>query len=235
MINLQEFLKKMKPEVLGWMRHARYNDGWLEVDETATYASATSITIPVDLTDMFPVGTRLRLIQNAGTWCYFVVVSTSVDVADVCTINLTGGSDYTVANETITRLQISYMSGSQPGWPGWFTYAPTETGWASLTANVARFAVEGRRVHLVLRVTGTSDDTAATVSLPIAARTVYGTSASWSGALGYSVDSGSALTAAGIWAIVSGGTSIVCYKTSALGAWTNSGTKTILLEAFYEI
>jgi len=235
MINLQEFLKKMKPEVLGWMRHARYNDGWLEVDETATYASATSITIPVDLADMFPVGTRLRLIQNAGTWCYFVVVSTSVDVADVCTINLTGGSDYTVANETITRLQISYMSGSQPGWPGWFTYAPTETGWSSLTANVARFAVEGRRVHLVLRVTGTSDDTAATVSLPITAAAPYGTSGVWSGACGYCQDNGTGLTGAARWNINSAASVISFYKDMAATAWTASGNKFIQVEAFYEI
>jgi hypothetical protein len=234
MINLQELIEKLRPEIVGLSRRARFQDGWLDIDETATYASASSITVAVDVRAMFPTGCRVRIKQDSGTWKYYIVTSSSVAVDDVATINLTGGSDYTVANETITRIQVSYMTGAQPGWPGWFNYAPTETGWTSLTANVARFCPEGRKMTVVLRVTGTSDATGAQISLPVAAATVYGTSSSWSGALGYSQDNGTALSAAGCWAIVSGGSVVVCYKTFDLGNWTNSGTKLILVQAVYE-
>lgn len=237
MINLQELLEKLRPEMVGISRRARYQDGWLDVDESATYASATSITLAVDVQDMFPTGCRARLKQSAGTWKYFTVVSSSVDVSDILTLNLLGGSDYSVANEAISRMQVSYMSGAQPGWPGWFNWAPSYGGFSSDPLLVlARFCVTGRTVQFVYSASGdgTSNGTTFTISLPVKAYDDGVAGSKWTGMCGYSRDNSAALASGSRWAIQNGGTVVNLYPSSTVANWTASGGKRSYLEGFYE-
>lgn len=236
MINLQELLEKLRPEMVGISRRARYQDGWLDVDESATYASATSITLAVDVQDMFPTGCRVRLKQSAGTWKYFTVVSSSVDVSDILTLNLLGGSDYSVANEAISRMQVSYMSGAQPGWPGWFNYSPTLTGWSVTPPTyIYRFAPIGRKITLIIaqQANGTSNATSVAGSLPVAAASVSGSNLTWL-STGLGVDNGVTLTIPIRVDIVSGNTLFGCYTNMASGAWTASGNKRVYFQIDYE-
>lgn len=101
------------------------NDGWVNPDETWTYASATTFTVSGDVTSKYRRGVRLRLKQG-GSYKYFVVV-TSIYGAPNTTVTVTdaqGGAVYTIANSAITD--------------NWFSLAVMPGGWP-LAATVASF------------------------------------------------------------------------------------------------
>lgn len=120
-------------------------DGWIESEDTWTYASATTFTISgVDRTAMFPKGTKLKLTQTTAKYFYVVASAFSTDT----TITVTGGSDYSLANAAITSPYYSYASSPQ-GFPQWFNYIPT---WTAEPTNpvlgsstlVGRFSLNGQ-------------------------------------------------------------------------------------------
>jgi len=205
--------------------------GWTLAQDTWAYASATSFTISgVDRTAIFTKGTKLRLTQTTAK--YFYVVSSSFSTNT--TVNVTGGSDYTLANAAITLPYYSYASSPQ-GFPNWFNWAPSFTGFsANPTNSVYRFQMIGNTVALAVRqgTAGTSNATSFKVSLPITAQTI--TDGGWWGSSGFYVDNGGATTTGGAVGIATGDTDITCY-TANLGAWTASGTKRTAFEIFYEI
>jgi len=131
-------------------------DGWTEITDTLTYASATSFTIAgVDRTAVYTKGTRIKLTQTSTK--YFVVTSSSFSTNT--TVNITAGTDYTLANAAITAPFYSYQANPQ-GYPGWFNYTPTyaasgSMSFGSVTTNLARFAVTGRVCNVVLQASGT--------------------------------------------------------------------------------
>lgn len=99
-------------------------DGWITPTYTPVYASASSITVTgTDATAQFPVGTKVSLNQSGTKYFYVTSSSFSTDT----TINLTGGSDYTVANAAISSFKYSYDSTPQ-GFPSGFNYSPTLSG-----------------------------------------------------------------------------------------------------------
>jgi len=141
-------------------------DGWTAANETWTYVSATTFTVPDDQTLKLSKGTRIKLDQT--TTKYFVVVDSSFSV-DTTTVTVTGGDDYTLADEAITDNFYSYAANPQ-GYPGWFNWAPTFGGFsASPTTGTAKFAVVGRTCTILLQyIAGTSNATSFTFVLPIA-------------------------------------------------------------------
>ena len=100
-------------------------DGWISVSETWTYASATTITVPSGATAIYAKGDKIRLKQGGG-YKYFYVVGVTDTV-----LTVTGGSDYTVANSTITDNYYSHAS-SPIGFPNYFNYTPE---WTATTTN----------------------------------------------------------------------------------------------------
>lgn len=99
-------------------------DGW--TDDTArtwTYASATAFSVSGDVTAIFTKGTRIKLTQT--TVKYFVVVSSVFSTGNTI-VNVTGGTDFSVANATISSNYYSYQVNPQ-GYPTWFSYTPTLT------------------------------------------------------------------------------------------------------------
>jgi len=89
-------------------------------------------------------------------------------------------------------------------------------------------------VHWVVDISaGTSKATGAILGLPITAA-APGTGTLATGANGYAVDNGTALTVASRWAIANGGTTVNFYKDMSAGTWTNSGTKRVYAQGFYE-
>jgi hypothetical protein len=88
-------------------------DGWIPAEETWTYASADAptfvITVPSGAASRFSVGMKIKLTQT--TVKYFIITA----VADT-TLTVYGGTDYTLANATITAPFYSMVRSPQ-GFP----------------------------------------------------------------------------------------------------------------------
>ena len=148
--------------------------GWLEPGETWVYVSATSFMIVgVDRTARYRVGRKLRCKQGGG-YKYFYVISSSF--ATNTTVTITGGSDFSLANASITDNYFSYVE-TPEGFPDWFAYTPTVTsgtGTFTTVSATGRFALIGRVVVMLVTVIITTNGTAGTsvkVSLPVTAMT----------------------------------------------------------------
>lgn len=99
-------------------------DGWISAGETWTYASATTFTISGDKTDKYQKGDKIKLTQTTVKYFYIIGVSES---GGTTTITVTGGSDYTLANASITSPFYSKIENPQ-GFPDSFAYTPTWQG-----------------------------------------------------------------------------------------------------------
>lgn len=116
--------------------------GWKAADQTWTYASATTITVPTDATTRYAPGDRIKLTQSS-TVKYFVVVAVAAT-----TLTITGGTDYTLANSAISANYYS-KDASPVGFPDWFKFTPSyvASGGTPSTytgTNVGKFRVIGR-------------------------------------------------------------------------------------------
>lgn len=87
--------------------------GWLAILATLTYASADSPTFvantSIDLTDRISVGMKIKLTQTTVKYFFVTAITTT-------TITLYGGTDYTLADETITYPHFSLVK-SPLGFP----------------------------------------------------------------------------------------------------------------------
>ena len=78
--------------------------GWLDVGEAWSYASASTITVPTDATTKYSVGMRVKITQATGGTKYFRI---SIVAATLLTLESPLGS--VVANEAISSPCISPM------------------------------------------------------------------------------------------------------------------------------
>ncbi len=210
---------------------ATLTDGWWTRSETWTRLSNTTFRVAGDQTAIFTPGTKIKVTQTSTK--YFYVVSSSY-ASPYTTVTITGGSDYSLTANPSARW-ISYQANPQ-GFPDWFNWAPTVTGFSSVPATVAyRFKITGRQVFMVIaqKTDGTSNANTLSVSLPVTAATI-GTGGIWTGTNGFARDNGANVTVATRWNINSGGTTIDFYKDMAVATWTTSGGKRVYCEAWYE-
>ena len=203
-------------------------DGWCYDTDTWVYVSPTSFKIAgKNVAYRFPNGTKIKLVQSGTTKYFYVTAATfSTDT----TITITGGSDYTLASETVSGQAYSYAAAPQ-NFPQWFNYTPTCYGWTSGTVTgTFKYSVIGNIVFLLIDMTaGTSNATNAYIDLPVNADL----NASYGGTLGLAMDNGTVLTQATKWYI--GGTSQTIAFASNMGSglWTASGTKRMRCLAIY--
>ena len=89
-------------------------DGWCYDTDTWVYVSTTSFKIAgKNVAYRFPKGTKIKLVQSGSTKYFYVTAATfSTDT----TVTVTGGSDYTLANENISGQAYSYADKPQ-GYP----------------------------------------------------------------------------------------------------------------------
>ena len=116
----------------------------------------------------------------------------------------------------------------------WQSYTPSsQTGWTALPSGTYRYTAIGKLVilHIAMGGGNTSNANTAKIALPFTAANFGG---SMTGANGYAIDNGTALTTMSRWAIAPNSTTIDFYKDAAVGAWTASGTKRISCVAIYE-
>ena len=103
----------------------------------------------------------------------------------------------------------------------------TIVGWTSYTDKVIEYKKSGNRVFVNFRISGESDDTVVTFTVPFG-----------EGQTGnplffcLSQDDGGALVAA--FGQFTASTTITLYSTAAAGGWTNSGTKSVYGQFEYE-
>lgn len=209
------------------------SDGWVPDANTYTFATATSFTVgSTDLTAVYSKGTRIKLTQT--TVKYFVVTSSSFG-AGTTTVNISAGTDFTLANAAITATFYSYVANPQ-GYPGAFNFTPGSiVGWAaSPTVSRATFAVLGTWCFIDLRVTGTSNSTSVTMNGPIAGATTADGIGQTVGFVIYA-DNGTSGTTPGRWLVASGTAAFTVNKDLAGAAWTNAGTKTVAVTGAYRI
>jgi hypothetical protein len=117
------------------------NSGWVEISDSWSYASSTTITIPSDGTTVYQVGDRIRLKQG-GAYKYFVVTAVTATLLTVY-----AGSDNTVANSAITNM--AYSRAIKPyGFPGQFNFTPSWVGGITVgnATIVAKVMVYGNSV-----------------------------------------------------------------------------------------
>lgn len=133
-------------------------DGWLPVDESWTYASATTVTVPSGATNRFQIGDKIRLVQGASTKYFYVIGATST------VLTLFAGTSFTLADSAITQIYLSRAS-APFGFPSWFNFNSTSSGSGSMTVTqtglgYARFAINNRVVNVLLNGTHTTGGTA---------------------------------------------------------------------------
>lgn len=125
------------------------NDGWISANETWTYASANTITIPSGGASRYAKGDKIKLTQTTVKYFYVVAVADTL-------LTVTAGTDYTVANAAISANY--YSRASNPiGFPiEFFCAAPTwsttdvdnGTGGQQPTAGTTKFFIIGNKLFL---------------------------------------------------------------------------------------
>src|SRR3990167_481980 len=178
-----------------------------------------TFTIPADVTTYIEKGTRIR--YTDGGIEYGVVFSASFG-SGVTTITLFTNTDYAMAaNPSIGSFSNQQSPG---GYPGWFTYDCTPSGWSGTpTQTISRFSVDGATLFLTLSVTGTSNTTTAIL---------YSPNTMLPGGdiiqpIGYAINNSSVI--AGVTQLIArnNNTTIDFYTDMASAGWTASGTKRI--------
>lgn len=103
--------------------YQQLGDGWVESGETWTYASADdptyTFTISGDKTTKYSAGMRIMLKQG-GSYLYFIITKVAYSAPNTI-ITVYGGTDYDLANTTITDTYYSCVKA-----PAGFPLDPTK-------------------------------------------------------------------------------------------------------------
>jgi hypothetical protein len=127
--------------------------GWsTQIQDTWTYASATTITVPSGATNLYSIGDRLKLTQTTEKYFYIIGVTDTL-------LTITGGTNYTLANAAISNIHVSKEL-NPVGFPAYFDWTPVITGKGSMTftsSNIvyARFSVIGGTASVEFMLYGT--------------------------------------------------------------------------------
>jgi hypothetical protein len=200
--------------------------GWIPANETWTYASATTITVPSGAASKYQKGDKIKITNNSATKYFYIV-----GVADTV-LTVTGGSDYTVHDSAITNPFFSKIENPQ-GFPHWFNWTETYTGFSADPTSDCIFKVSGNTVSIIIRgvTNGTSNATGFTISIPIQTTDEIDTFGCISGAVDAGANTGPQQAI-----LQKSQTAIVMQKDSSSTGWTNSGNKRIIgLQMLYKM
>lgn len=169
---------------------ATFNGNWIEVpDESWSYNAANKITVPAGAAGIYKSGDQVRLKQG-GSYKYYSIIT----VADTL-LTVTGGSDYTVADATITDAAICKIGGV--GHPVTFNWSPdfsdnTTLTYTSRTIVSAKFLIIRKTIQYWLNVKGT---TGGSTSAYLNFRLPIGVIGLGTGGAGYAIDGGAPMSA----------------------------------------
>jgi hypothetical protein len=203
-------------------------DGWTRVTDSWAFASSTTVTVPSDATTKYSVGDKIKFTQTSTKYFYITAVTSTV-------ITLAGGTDFTVANAAIS--EIFYSKASSPhGFPQWFAWTPSWTGFSVNPTTTARFMLVGRKCTVVVRCTanGTSNATSLTITnAPVTSANV-GTGMFWYAA-GSGVDNGTAPTTPARVFIGNNTATIEANRDFSAANWTSSNGKAVSFALTYQV
>lgn len=119
--------------------------GWMPIGVNGTYVSATQFTLAGDWTGIIKRWARLELTNS--TTKYLIVTSCSHSTGTT-TVNVTGGTSYSLASGAITSIFFSHLE-SPVGWPESFAFSAASVNITGTPAtNVFRFSCSpSGRVH----------------------------------------------------------------------------------------
>jgi len=214
----------------------RAYDGWIDANETWTYASASTITVPSGAASKYEVGDRIKWTQT--TVKYGVIVA----VADTL-LTIAVNTDYVVTNAAITLNYYSHEA-SPIGYPQSFTYTPAFTGITlGNSTNIFKYSITGKMVHVQAVFTLGSSEASITgligFGLPVAS--INALDCSWFGLIG---DSGVIISAAlklststriDVYALNAAGTYLAYTATSSTAPMTWAYPDYIIFNMTYNI
>lgn len=142
-----------------------YKDGWVPAGETWTYASTSTFTASGDLTTKYQKGDKLRLKQGGGyIYLYLRLVS---HAAGTTTFTVLNSGTTPLGNAAITDNYYSHIR-NPVGFPGHgFTFTSSPTGFSGTPTSSTFYMLEGRLCTAFYSISGTSNLTTFTASLPI--------------------------------------------------------------------
>lgn len=204
----------------GWTPATYINSNASEVlPLTATYASATSFTVPGDITGQINLGMPVRFVQPTAGIKFGNVAAKSYS-APSTTITLFANNSYDVVNEAITSLSFSYYDRPYD-FPTRFAYTTTLGAQAGTVTNPVRliteFVVDGGFIELWLSCgldLGTAPAAFLTYTLPVGG--FAGADFQWFGVA--KINNTGATEANGIFFINTTGSTGRVYR-SAAAAW----------------
>jgi len=196
-------------------------DGWQTVSDSWSYSSATTITVPSGAATLYKKGDLFKITANSVVLYGFII-----NVAD--TLLTVAGN--TLTNHAFTGVAVCH-GGSPIGFPDYFTYTPSYTGFSSSPTQSARYTVVGKAVHLSLsstNMTGTSNGSTFFFTLPIAPESTFICSGI------YGLDNTSTAKQSRL-AITAASTNVEVNSSIDGSNWTSSGGKGISLTLTYEM
>ncbi len=154
------------PATLG----ATPNNGWVEVTDSWTYASASTITIPSDGTATYSRWMKIRFKQG-GNYKFYICTALTATLITVLV-----NDDYVVANSAITDVAYSFAENPYQ-FPRHFKYSPV---WTNLTlgngTDESTVTIHNGQVFFQVNIlwgTTTSIGGSVTVTLPVTAAANY--------------------------------------------------------------
>lgn len=151
-------------------------DGWIVSPDVWQFVSATTgagngvgtfKVVGIDATDYLYAGVKVSFNDATNTPGYWVVETStfSTDTTVTCVRTFT----YTMANHAFTACRYS-VAAAPVGWPKFFMYVPTVTGYSAIPTNTAFYwqHLGGNSLCVVLEeaTNGTSNATTMTYTLP---------------------------------------------------------------------
>ncbi len=126
--------------------------GWINANDTWTYATANTFTVPTDLTAKYNKGNKIWLTQTTSKY-FYIINSTYSDPNTTVTID--AGTDYTLANAAITAPYWSNIENPQ-AFPEWFDYdarvhgSSGSAGAYAETTYSQKYCIKGRTVFCLI-------------------------------------------------------------------------------------
>lgn len=199
--------------------------GWLPI-QNGIYVNATSFTVEGDHTALLKIGAKFRCTNGGVTKYGYVLSSSYASGTGLTTVNLVPNDSYSLAAGTLTQVYVSYAN--PPDFPAWFDYFATSTitGWSSPTGGL-RFKMVGNQVFVDYYLTGTSNATATSFSLPVPH------AAGWHTRMGV-IAQNNGTQIQGYMQMHQNASLVEFYTTIGWGGWTASGTKAVAGQFFYE-
>ena len=197
-------------------------DGWILANETWTYASATTITVPSGAASKYSVGDKIKLTQTTVKYFYITGVADEL-------LTITGGTSYTLVDAAITLNYYSKVT-SPVGFPQWFAYTSTLSGWSGTPTQGCSFTINGNTAIVHISIAGTSDNATTTFTLPTASESSVGQAGMTAVA-----DNGAAQSYPGRVDITAGSNVATATKTLTSAAFTAGNAKNIYGKIIYQI